>query len=54
MAESAIETTNLSKVYAGGVRALDEVSFRTSYGAVFAYLGRNGSGKTTTIRTLTT
>jgi ABC-2 type transport system ATP-binding protein len=54
MAESAIETTNLGKVYVGGVRALDEVSFRTSYGEVFAYLGRNGSGKTTTIRILTT
>jgi ABC-2 type transport system ATP-binding protein len=36
------------------VRALDEVSFRTGYGEVFAYLGRNGSGKTTTIRILTT
>jgi ABC-2 type transport system ATP-binding protein len=36
------------------VRALDEVSFRTGYGEVFAYLGRNGSGKPTTIRILTT
>ena len=54
MAESAIETTNLGKVYPGGVRALDEVSLRTAYGEVFAYLGRNGSGKTTTIRILTT
>jgi ABC-2 type transport system ATP-binding protein len=54
MAESAIETTNLGKVYPGEVRALDEVSFQTAYGEVFAYLGRNGSGKTTTIRILTT
>jgi ABC-2 type transport system ATP-binding protein len=51
---TAIETTKLGKVYPGGVRALDEVSFRTAYGEVFAYLGRNGSGKTTTIRILTT
>ena len=54
MIEPAIETVKLGKVYAGEVRALDEVSFRTGYGEVFAYLGRNGSGKTTTIRILTT
>jgi ABC-2 type transport system ATP-binding protein len=51
---TAIETTRLGKVYPGPVRALDEVSLRTAYGEVFAYLGRNGSGKTTTIRILTT
>jgi ABC-type multidrug transport system ATPase subunit len=51
---TAIETMKLGKVYPGEVRALDEVSFRTAYGQVFAYLGRNGSGKTTTIRILTT
>jgi ABC-type multidrug transport system ATPase subunit len=51
---TAIETTKLGKVYPGGVRALDEVSFHTAFGQVFAYLGRNGSGKTTTIRILTT
>jgi ABC-2 type transport system ATP-binding protein len=50
----AIETVGLGKVYPGGVRTLDEVTFRTAYGEVFAYLGRNGSGKTTTIRILTT
>ena len=54
MTEPAIETVSLGKVYAGQVRALDEVSFRTGYGEVCAYLGRNGSGKTTTIRILTT
>jgi ABC-2 type transport system ATP-binding protein len=54
MQDAAIEATGLSKVYSGGVPALDEVSFRTAYGQVFAYLGRNGSGKTTTIRILTT
>jgi ABC-2 type transport system ATP-binding protein len=54
MTESAVETTALGKVYPGGVRALEDVSIRTTYGKVFAYLGRNGSGKTTTIRILTT
>jgi ABC-2 type transport system ATP-binding protein len=52
--EAAIETTKLGKVYQGGVPALDEVSIRTAYGEIYAYLGRNGSGKTTTIRILTT
>ena len=51
---TAIETIKLGKAYPGAVRALDQVSFRTAYGEVFAYLGRNGSGKTTTIRILTT
>jgi ABC-2 type transport system ATP-binding protein len=54
MTGPAIETIGLGKVYPGAVRALDEVSFRAGYGEVFAYLGRNGSGKTTTIRILTT
>jgi ABC-2 type transport system ATP-binding protein len=52
--DAAIEASALGKTYAGGMRALDGVSFRTAYGEAFAYLGRNGSGKTTTIRILTT
>jgi ABC-type multidrug transport system ATPase subunit len=52
--EAAIETTKLGKTYPGGVLALDEVSIRAVYGEIYAYLGRNGSGKTTTIRILTT
>jgi ABC-2 type transport system ATP-binding protein len=54
MDDVAIEAIALTKTYPGGVQALDEVAFRTAYGEVFAYLGRNGSGKTTTIRILTT
>ena len=54
MDDTAIETTALGKVYPGEVLALDQVSIRTAYGQVYAYLGRNGSGKTTTIRILTT
>jgi ABC-2 type transport system ATP-binding protein len=50
----AIEVERLRKVFsAGGVTALDDVSFTIDYGEVFAYLGRNGSGKTTTVRALT-
>jgi hypothetical protein len=32
MTESAVETTALGKVYPGGVRALEDVSIRTTYG----------------------
>ncbi len=50
----AIEVDELTKQYAGGVRALDGVTFRVEEGEVFGYLGRNGAGKSTTLRILTT
>lgn len=43
----------LRKQY-GSVRALDGVSFTVAPGKVLALLGANGSGKTTTVRILTT
>jgi ABC-2 type transport system ATP-binding protein len=45
---------SLVKVYKGGVRALDGVSFEIPAGTVFGLLGPNGAGKTTAIRVLTT
>lgn len=50
---NAIEVRNLQKGYKD-VRVLDDVSFNVRRGAVFALLGANGSGKTTTINILTT
>jgi ABC-2 type transport system ATP-binding protein len=50
----AIEVDELTKQFAGGVRALDGVSFTVDEGEVFGYLGRNGAGKSTTVRILTT
>jgi ABC-2 type transport system ATP-binding protein len=50
---NAIEVTNLAKGYKG-VPVLDDVSFTVGRGTVFALLGANGSGKTTTINILTT
>jgi daunorubicin resistance ABC transporter ATP-binding subunit len=38
----------------GGVCALDDVSLTVPYGTVLGLLGPNGSGKTTTVRILTT
>ena len=51
---SAIEAHGLAKTYPGGVEALRGVSFVVPAGEVFAYLGRNGQGKTTTVRILAT
>jgi ABC-2 type transport system ATP-binding protein len=43
---------DLVKEYAGGYRAVDEVSFRVESGQVVGLLGPNGAGKTTVLRVL--
>jgi ABC-2 type transport system ATP-binding protein len=50
---NAIEVRNLAKGYKG-VQVLHDVTFTVGRGTVFALLGANGSGKTTTINILTT
>jgi ABC-2 type transport system ATP-binding protein len=49
--DSVIEIRALTH-YFGRRRVLDDVAFDVPRGSVFAFLGRNGSGKTTTIRIL--
>lgn len=49
-----IRTENLSKVYPGGTRALEDVSFSVHEGEIFGFLGPNGAGKSTAIMILTT
>lgn len=49
----AIEVENLVKSYRA-VRAVDGVSFSVPDGQLFAFLGANGAGKSTTIGCLTT
>ncbi|QIL01592.1 ABC transporter ATP-binding protein [Sphingomonas sinipercae] len=51
-AEPAIRIESLSKTYAGGKRALDEVSFDVPRGQIFGLLGPNGAGKSTLINIL--
>jgi ABC-2 type transport system ATP-binding protein len=51
MTELAIETHDLVKRY-GSIAAVDGLSLSVPRGAVYALVGRNGSGKTTTIRML--
>ena len=52
MNEAAISISNLAKVYAGGKRALDGVSFDVPRGQIFGLLGPNGAGKSTLINIL--
>ena len=49
-----IETTGLTKVFHGGITAVDNVSFSVKEGEIFGFLGPNGAGKSTTIAMLTT
>jgi osmoprotectant transport system ATP-binding protein len=47
---TAVELRQVSKVFAGGVRAVDGVSLRIPSGHIVALLGPSGGGKTTTLR----
>jgi ABC-2 type transport system ATP-binding protein len=52
MSELVVCTTDLSKRYGGNVLAVDEVNLRVASGEIYAFLGLNGAGKSTTIRML--
>ena len=52
LADVPVSIDGLVKEYAGGYRAVDDVSFRVERGQVVGLLGPNGAGKTTTLRVL--
>jgi ABC-2 type transport system ATP-binding protein len=54
MATKIIEAENLTKVYKGKIKAVDDISFYVEEGEIFGFLGPNGAGKTTTIKMLNT
>ncbi|QLE78916.1 ABC transporter ATP-binding protein [Francisella sp. Scap27] len=45
--QKALEINNLNKVYKGGFKAVDDISFTVNKGDFFALLGPNGAGKST-------
>ena len=50
----AIDLTDVSKVYKGGVHALRGIEMRVHRGEVFGLLGPNGAGKSTLVKILMT
>ena len=52
MTQAAISIADLCKTYAGGKRALDNVTFDVPRGSIFGLLGPNGAGKSTLINIL--
>jgi ABC-2 type transport system ATP-binding protein len=53
-ATEVIRTERLTKIYPGGVKAVDQLDLSVRAGEIFGLLGPNGAGKTTTGGMLTT
>ena len=52
--DEVIRTVGLTKVYPGGIRAVDGLDLSVRAGEIYGLLGPNGAGKTTTAGMLTT
>jgi ABC-2 type transport system ATP-binding protein len=48
----AIQTERLTKVFPGGITAVEDLTLEVDQGQIFGLLGPNGAGKTTTLRLL--
>ncbi len=51
--DNSIEIENLTKIYGGNIKAVDNVTLKIGRGQVYGLLGQNGAGKTTLIKMLT-
>lgn len=47
-----IEIKNVTKIYNGEKKAVDDIAFTVNDGEIFAFIGHNGAGKTTTIKSI--
>ena len=52
--EKIVVVDNLVKIYPGGVRALDGLTFHVEKNEIYGLIGPNGAGKTTTLRIIST
>jgi ABC-2 type transport system ATP-binding protein len=52
-ADEVIRTEGLTKIFPGGVKAVDNLDLSLRRGEIFGLLGPNGAGKTTTVGMLT-
>lgn len=50
--ENVIEVTDLRRVYGGGFEAVRGITFSVGKGELFALLGTNGAGRTSTVELL--
>lgn len=49
---SLLEVRNFGKTYENGKKAVDDISFMIEAGDIFAFIGHNGAGKSTTIKSI--
>ena len=47
-----LEIKNLTKIYRGGKKAVDNFNLNVDAGDVYGFIGQNGAGKTTTIKSV--
>ncbi len=48
-----LKISHLTKIYKGGKKAVDDLSLFVAEGDIYGFIGRNGAGKTSTIKCIT-